>query len=38
MTGKDDGATDAQIIQGHVLNVLADLPAESVSCVVTSPP
>ncbi len=29
---------DAQIIQGHVLDVLAGMEAESVSCVVTSPP
>ena len=30
--------TDAEIIQGHVLDVLAGMPAESVSCMVTSPP
>jgi DNA modification methylase len=29
---------DAQIVQGHVLDVLAGMEAESVSCVVTSPP
>jgi len=27
-----------QILQGHVLDVLAQLPAESVQCCVTSPP
>jgi len=27
-----------KIIQGHALNVLKALPAESVNCVVTSPP
>ncbi len=26
------------IVQGHVLDVLAALPAESASCIVTSPP
>lgn len=29
---------DVQLIQGHVLDVLAGMEAESVSCVVTSPP
>ena len=29
---------DAVLLIGHVLDVLATLPAESVSCVVTSPP
>lgn len=28
----------AKLYQGHVLDVLAQLPAESVNCVVTSPP
>jgi DNA modification methylase len=28
----------AHLLQGHVLEVLAELPAESVQCVVTSPP
>lgn len=34
----DQAIAAAEIIQGHVLDVLATLPAESVSCVVTSPP
>ncbi len=35
---KGTGQGEAVILQGHVLDVLATLPAESVSCVVTSPP
>ena len=34
--GSPGGA--ALIIQGHVLDVLAGMEPESVSCVVTSPP
>ena len=36
MVSYHDGSVT--IYQGHVLDVLAQLPAESVHCVVTSPP
>jgi DNA modification methylase len=34
----DNGETQLQLSCGHVLEVLRELPAESVHCVITSPP
>lgn len=34
----DNGETQITLYQGHVLDVLRQLPSESVHCVVTSPP